>query len=111
MKAGWRAALVWLTYFFSTMAGAQTYPTKPVRVIVSVPAGGTPDVLARAVTPGISTLLGQQLVMDNRGGAGGRIAAETVATSAADGYTVFMTSPPCLTILPHFSKVPYSPLP
>ncbi len=89
---------------------APPYPTKPVRVIVSVPAGGTPDVLARAVTPGMSALLGQQLVLDNRGGAGGRIAAETVATSAPDGYTLFMTSPPCLTIGPHITKVPYNTL-
>src|SRR6187549_663613 len=92
----------------TTPAGSgQGYPTKPVRVIVAVPAGGTPDVLARTVTPGMSALLGQQLVLDNRGGAGGRIAAEMVASAAPDGYTVFMTSPPCLTILPHISKVPY----
>jgi tripartite-type tricarboxylate transporter receptor subunit TctC len=88
----------------------QGYPTKPVRVIVAVPAGGTPDVLARTVTPGMSALLGQQLVLDNRGGAGGRIAAEMVASATPDGYTVFMTSPPCLTILPHISKVPYNTL-
>ncbi len=93
-----------------TAQPAQTYPTKPVRVIVSVPAGGTPDVLARAVTPAMSALLGQQLVMDNRGGAGGRIAAETVAGAVPDGYTLFMSSPPCLTIVPHISKVPYDTL-
>jgi tripartite-type tricarboxylate transporter receptor subunit TctC len=92
------------------LAAAQPYPTKPIRVVVSVPAGGTPDVLARTVTPGIATILGQQLVIDNRGGAGGRIAAETVAGAAPDGYTVFMSSPPCLTILPHISKVPYNTL-
>ena len=78
------------------LAVSQTYPTKPIRVIVGVPAGGTPDVLARTVTPGMAALLGQQLVLDNRGGAGGRIAAEMVANAAPDGYTVFMTSPPCL---------------
>jgi tripartite-type tricarboxylate transporter receptor subunit TctC len=89
---------------------APAYPVKPVRVIVSVPAGGTPDVLARAVTPAMSTLLGQQLVMDNRGGAGGRIAAETVASASPDGYTVFMASSPGLTIVPHISKVPYNTL-
>ena len=92
------------------LAVAQDYPSKPIRVVVAVPAGGTPDVLARSVTPGMSALLGQQLVLDNRGGAGGRIAAETVAGAAPDGYTLFMTSPPCLTILPHMSKVPYNTL-
>jgi tripartite-type tricarboxylate transporter receptor subunit TctC len=92
------------------LAIAQPYPHKPIRVVLSVPAGGTPDVLARTVTPGMATLLGQQLVIDNRGGAGGRIAAEMVSTAAPDGYTIFMTSPPCLTILPHISKVPYNTL-
>jgi tripartite-type tricarboxylate transporter receptor subunit TctC len=58
----------------------------------------------------MATLLGQQLVLDNRGGAGGRIAAETVAGATPDGYTLFLTSPPCLTILPHMSKVRYNTL-
>jgi tripartite-type tricarboxylate transporter receptor subunit TctC len=89
---------------------ASAYPDKPIRVIVSVPAGGTPDVLARTVSPNMSTLLGQQLVMDNRGGAGGRIAAETVFTSAPDGYTLFMASSPSMTIVPHIAKVPYNTL-
>lgn len=103
--------LPWFAFAQPTPTGSgQGYPTKPVRVIVAVPAGGTPDVLARTVTPGMSALLGQQLVLDNRGGAGGRIAAEMVASAAPDGYTVFMTSPPCLTILPHISKVPYHTL-
>jgi tripartite-type tricarboxylate transporter receptor subunit TctC len=102
--------LTLLPGFAVAQATAQVYPTKPIRVIVAVPAGGTPDVLARTVTPGMAALLGQQLVLDNRGGAGGRIAAEMVATAAPDGYTVFMTSPPCLTILPHISKVPYNTL-
>jgi tripartite-type tricarboxylate transporter receptor subunit TctC len=95
---------------FVAAQSSQAYPTKPIRVIVAVPAGGTPDVLARTVTPGMAALLGQQLVLDNRGGAGGRIAAELVAGATPDGYTVFMTSPPCLTILPHMSKVPYNTL-
>lgn len=98
------------TVLAANPAAGQGYPTKPIRVVVAVPAGGTPDVLARAVTPTLSALLGQQLVMDNRGGAGGRIAAETVAGAPPDGYTLFMTSPPCLTILPHISKVPYDTL-
>lgn len=85
-------------------AAAQTYPDKPIRVIVPVPAGGTPDVVARMVAPGLSTLLGQQLVIDNRGGAGGLIGAELAAKAVPDGYTVFFSSPGSLTILPHLQK-------
>lgn len=92
-------------------AGAQGYPSRPIRVILSVPAGGTPDVLARTVTPAMSGLLGQQLVVDNRGGAGGRISAELASQAAPDGYTLYLTSPGALTIVPHISKnVPYHAL-
>jgi len=90
----------------STGSG-QAWPDKPIRVILSVPAGATPDVTARLVTPGLSQQLGQPLVGDNRGGAGGLIGAEIVAKSAPDGYTLFISSPGALTILPHLRKVPY----
>ena len=110
MKITCTVAVACAVSLLPALAVAQGYPTKPIRVIVAVPAGGTPDVLARSVTPSMAALLGQQLVLDNRGGAGGRIAAETVAGATPDGYTVFMTSPPCLTILPHISKVPYNTL-
>jgi tripartite-type tricarboxylate transporter receptor subunit TctC len=93
------------------LVAAQAYPARPVRVILGVPAGGTPDVLARTVTPAMSDLLGQQLVVDNRGGAGGRIGAEIAAKAAPDGYTLFMTSPGALTIAPHVTKdLPYDAL-
>src|SRR5687767_12233142 len=72
---------------------AQDYPSRPVRLILGVPAGGTPDVLTRTVTPIMSELLGQPLVLDNRGGAGGRIGAELAAHATPDGYTFLMTSP------------------
>ena len=88
----------------ATPACAQPYPDKPIRVIVPVPAGGTPDVVARMVAPGLSALLGQQLVIDNRGGAGGLIGAELAAKAAPDGYTLFFSSPGSLTILPHMHK-------
>ena len=86
---------------------AQQYPERPIRVIVSVPAGGTPDVTARLIAPAISGILGQQLVIDNRGGAGGLIGAELAANAAPDGYTLFVSSPGALTILPHMRKVPF----
>jgi tripartite-type tricarboxylate transporter receptor subunit TctC len=92
-------------------ATAQVYPDKPIRLIVPVPAGGTPDVVARMVTPGLSTALGQQLVVDNRGGAGGLIGAELAARAAPDGYTLFLSSPGPLTILPHVQQhIAYDPL-
>jgi tripartite-type tricarboxylate transporter receptor subunit TctC len=92
------------------LALAQNYPDKPIRVIVSVPAGATPDVTARLVTPGLAQQLGQPLVVDNRGGAGGLIGAELAAKAAPDGYTLFISSPGALTILPHLRKVPYDTL-
>lgn len=95
----------------ATIAAAQKYPERPIRVILGVPAGGTPDLLARTVIPGISERLGQSLVVDNRGGAGGRIGAELAANAAPDGYTLFMTSPGALTIAPHIVKgLPYNAL-
>jgi tripartite-type tricarboxylate transporter receptor subunit TctC len=93
------------------LAAAADYPARPVRVILGVPAGGTPDVLARTVTPGMSEALGQSLVIDNRGGAGGRIGADLAAHATPDGYTLFMTSPGALTIAPHIVKgLPYDSL-
>ena len=93
------------------LASAQNYPTRPIRVILSVPAGATPDVTARLLTPGMAQLLGQQLVVDNRPGAGGMIGADIASKAAPDGYTVFISSPGALTILPHLRKdVPYDTL-
>jgi tripartite-type tricarboxylate transporter receptor subunit TctC len=95
----------------SLSAAAQNYPDRPIRVVVGVPAGGTPDVMARAVTIGMSKILGQPLVMDNRGGAGGLIGTEVAAKSAPDGYTLLVSSPGPLTILPHLQKqLGYDPL-
>jgi len=94
----------------ASVAGAQDYPVKPVRVILSVPAGATPDVTARLVTPGLANVLGQPMVVDNRGGAGGLIGAEIVSKATPDGYTIFISSPGALTILPHLRKVPYDTL-
>jgi tripartite-type tricarboxylate transporter receptor subunit TctC len=85
------------------LAAAQGYPDKPVRVIVSVPAGGTPDVVARMVAPGLTNLFGQQFVIDNRGGAGGLIGAELAARAAPDGYTLLFSGP-SFTILPLLQK-------
>ncbi len=100
-----------LIFAVAPFAAAQPWPTKPIRLVVSVPAGGTPDVVARMITPGMSSLLGQQLVVDNRGGAAGLIGAELVARAVPDGYTLFFSSAGSLTILPHMQKqAPYDTL-
>src|SRR5258705_12558859 len=86
----------------------QAWPNKPIRVVASGPAGGTPDVIARMITPGMSAALGQQLIIDNRGGASGLIGAELVARAVPDGYTLFFTSAGAVTIVPHMqTKMPY----
>lgn len=71
-------------------ASAQTYPAKPVRVIVASTAGSNPDTIARIAAPALSAALGQQVIVDNRAGAGGNIGAEVAARAPADGYTVFL---------------------
>jgi tripartite-type tricarboxylate transporter receptor subunit TctC len=69
---------------------AQSYPVKPVRLIVASSAGSNPDVLARIVAAGLAPLLGQQVIVENRAGAGGNIGAEIAARGPADGYTLFV---------------------
>ena len=108
-----RTFSIWIAVALMLAAAAvqaQAWPDKPVRVILSVPAGATPDVTARLVFPGLTQHLGQQLVADNRAGGGGVIGAEIAAKSAPDGYTLFLSSPGALTILPHLRKVPYDTL-
>src|SRR5687768_11190470 len=74
-------------------AAAQTYPTKPIRFLVGFPPGGTNDIVARAVAPKLSEYLGQQVVVENRGGANTAIASELAARAAPDGYTLMLNAP------------------
>ena len=76
----------------SSAAPAQSYPTRPVRFVVPYAAGGPADIVARMVAPGMSTQLGQPVVIENRGGAGGHVAAADVARGAADGHTIVLTT-------------------
>jgi len=93
----------------ATTAQAQAYPTKPVRIVVAYAAGGGADALARAMAGNLSQSLGQQFVVENKPGAGGISAAETVAKSPADGYTVLLTDTQYVISPSLFSKLPYDP--
>ena len=96
---------------FAAPVAAQGYPERPVRVVVPFPAGGAADIVARQVVQGIAAAVGSQFVVDNRGGAGGAIGAETVARSAPDGYTLLFASSSVLSINPHIaSKIAYDAL-
>src|SRR5688500_8567295 len=92
-------------------ASAQTYPQKPIRLVVGVPAGGTTDVVARLVGQKLGEQLGQQVVIENRGGAGGNIGAELVANAPPDGYTLVLATIGTMTINPSlYSKMPFDTL-
>jgi tripartite-type tricarboxylate transporter receptor subunit TctC len=91
-------------------ASAQDYPGRPIRLVLGFPAGGTPDALARSVATQLETQLGRPIVVDNRAGANGIIAADIVAKAPADGYTMLF-SPPALVINQVlYKKVPYDVL-
>jgi tripartite-type tricarboxylate transporter receptor subunit TctC len=73
-------------------ATAQTFPSKPIKVVVSFPPGGAADQIARAVSVPLSEAIGQPVLVENRAGANGNIGAEAVAKSPADGYSLLMSS-------------------
>jgi tripartite-type tricarboxylate transporter receptor subunit TctC len=77
---------------FSSIALAQTYPTRPIRLIVGNAAGGGPDILARLLGPWLSERLGQPVIVENRPGAGGNVAAEAVVNAPADGHTLLLVT-------------------
>jgi tripartite-type tricarboxylate transporter receptor subunit TctC len=95
---------------FVTAAHAQSYPAKPVRLIVPYAAGGPLDDAARIVGQRLTEIWGQAVVVDNRGGAGGSIGADVVAKSAPDGYTLLLGNAGPMTINPSLQKaLPYDP--
>lgn len=103
------AALVAGTWAGTGHAQA-SYPDKPVKLVVGYAPGTAPDVLARLLSDRLGQALKQQVVVDNRAGAGGQIAAQTVAKSPADGYTLLLGEAGSISIAPAaFSKLPYDP--
>jgi tripartite-type tricarboxylate transporter receptor subunit TctC len=102
-------ALALLAVVFSANAQTQ-WPQKPVKVIVPFPPGGVTDSLARITADWLTQRLGQPVVAENRPGASGAIAADLVARSEPDGYTLFSAATPQLAIVPHVQKVSYDPI-
>jgi len=104
-----RAVALTVLGAFALLAHAQApYPSKPIRIVVPFPAGGTTDILARAVAAKLTETTGQPAVVDNRPGAGGNIGAELVAKSAPDGYTFLMGTVGTHAINPSlYAKMPY----
>jgi len=101
------AVLVWLVF---SAGQAQTYPAKPVRIIVPYAAGGTSDILARQLGPKLADTWGQPVIVENKPGANGNVGAEFVAKSAADGYTLLLTDLGGLVISASvYAQLPFNP--
>lgn len=112
--SGWfTSARVWLLLFLvsapSLALAGEAYPTRPVRLIIPFGAGGGADTVGRLIAKGLSERLGQQIVVDNRAGAGGVIGAELGAKAAPDGHTLTFV-PASFTMQPALRKLPYDPI-
>jgi tripartite-type tricarboxylate transporter receptor subunit TctC len=103
-------ALSVMALLFALPAAAQTYPLKPVRVVVPWPPGGGNDIAGRIVMAKLSESMGQQFTIDNRGGAGGTIGSEIVAKAPPDGYTILVQSVTHVGNAHLYKKLPYDPL-
>src|SRR5688572_11133807 len=104
-----RYALSVLCALGAASALAQSYPTRPMRIIVSYPPGASTDYTARLIGQRLTDAFGQSVVVENRGGAGGIIAADLAAQAVPDGYTLFFGTPASLCISPAVQrKVPYN---
>ena len=116
MKIGWvcgRAVCATLAVLlsFPVLAAEQAYPSKPIRLVVPFPAGGSLDVVARAIGQKLTEAWGQPVVIDNRPGAGGNIGADLVAKSAPDGYTILEGALSTHAVnVSLYNKMPYDPI-
>lgn len=115
MKTTLLRVVVLLTASIVLVAGGsswgQTYPAKPVRLIIGGLPGTAPDIIARLIGPSMSDSMGQTLILDNRGGGGGLLGAQITAAAAPDGYTVLIVGGGSLVIIPFLTKTPlYDPV-
>lgn len=108
--ASFTSVAVVLCLLGAATADAQQYPNRPIRLIVGYPPGGPADVTARLVAPYLTEALGQQIVIDNRAGAGGTVAATLTARAEPDGYTISIVANGEMAISPNLRKLPYDPL-
>ncbi len=109
MRKIFRVAAAALLYLLASFAAAQPYPSKPIRIVVAFPPGGSTDLAARALGPKLSEALATPVVVENRPGASGNIGAEAVAKAPADGYTLFMAATSFATSPAFFSNLPWDP--
>jgi tripartite-type tricarboxylate transporter receptor subunit TctC len=107
MKIAVRLLVLVLTAL-TLQAYAQNYPTKPVRAIIAFPPGSATDIVGRVIANKVSEIWGQQVVADNRGGAGGSIASAIAVKSAPDGYTLIINSNAHVVNPSMFAKLPYN---
>ena len=96
---------------FAAPVAAQTYPVKPIRFVIGFTPGGGSDIVGRLVGQKMIESMGQQIIYDNRPGAGGNIAAELVTRAAPDGYTIYLAQIAAVAISPGlYAKLPYDPV-
>ena len=110
MKFSIRLAVGFFLALMTSMLWAQSWPTKPVRMIIAFPPGGPTDLVSRVLAQKLSEQLGQQVIVDNKPGAGGNIAAELAAQAAPDGYTIFYNTSAIVIGPALYGKVNYDTL-
>lgn len=107
-RKNWMTKTVGLVFaVLATVASAQSFPSKPITLIVPFAPGGNLDVVARTLAPAMERVLGQAVVVDNKAGAGGALGATLVARAPADGHTLLVSTPNALVVLPQMTKTSY----
>ena len=107
MRVAAGVLLAWL----AAAAAAQTYPSKPIRLMVPFPPGGSTDIVARIVAQKLGMQMGQSLVIENRGGAGGTLGTAVVAKAPADGYSLVVGTTSTHVVAPSvYQKLEYDPV-